>query len=181
MPASAAPDTGPDGGQGYSSGVDFLFEHRFDAPRKEVAEALLDEDYQASLDGMEPLKKRDVLEQRESADGVIRRSRCVLGTDLGGAKKFLGNAEPAWVEEAVWYEAEQTWAWVIQPEVAADILSSEGKTELIDEGDETLRRVSGWVKIRIPLYGGRVENVIVQGLEEAYDNEAKRLKAWLEK
>lgn len=160
--------------------MDFLFEHRFDASLKEVAEALLDEDYQASLDGMKPLKKRDVLEQWESGNKVIRRSRCVLGTDLGGAKKFLGDAEPAWVEEAVWDEPRQTWDWVIKPEVAADILSSEGKTELIDEGDETLRRVSGFVKIRIPLYGGRVEKVIVQGLEEAYDNEADRLRKWLE-
>ena len=160
--------------------MEFLFEHRFDAPVKEVAEAVLDEGFQASLDGMEPLKKREVLEQTERGGRVVRRSRCVLGTDLGGAKKFLGDAEPAWVEEAVWDEAHQRWDWVIQPEVAADILSSEGKTELIDEGHVTLRRVSGFVKIRIPLYGGRVERVIVRGLEEAYENEADKLREWLE-
>jgi Protein of unknown function (DUF2505) len=161
--------------------VDFLFEHRFDAPLKEVAEAILDEGFQESLDGMEPLKKREVLEQTEKGGKVVRRSRCVLGTDLGGAKKFLGNAEPAWVEEAVWNEATQKWTWVIKPEVAADILSSEGVTELIDEGEETLRRVTGFVKIRIPLYGGRVENVIVKGLQEAYENEADRLRKWLDR
>lgn len=161
--------------------MDFLFEHRFDAPLKEVAEAVLNEGFQATLDGMEPLKKREVLEQTERGGRVIRRSRCVLGTDLGGAKKFLGNAEPAWVEEAVWDETEGKWDWVIKPEVAADILSSAGRTELIDEGDETLRRVSGFVKIRIPLYGGRVESVIVRGLEEAYDNEAEKLREWLKR
>ena len=160
--------------------MDFLFEHRFDAPRKEVAEALLDEGYQASLDGMEPLEKRDVLKQGESGGKVVRLTRCVLGTDLGAAKRFLGDAEPAWVEEAVWDDAAQTWTWVIKPEIHADILSSEGKTELVDEGDKTLRRVSGWVKIRVPLYGGRIENTIVRGLEEAYDNEAHRLRDWLE-
>ena len=159
--------------------MDFSFEHRFDAPRKEVAEAILDDGYQASLDGMEPLKKRDVLEQSERGGRVVRRTRCVLGTDLGAAKRFLGNAEPAWVEEAVWDEAKQVWDWVIKPEVAAEILSSEGKIELIDEGEQTLRRVSGYVKIRVPLYGGRVEGTIVKGLEEAYENEAQRLGEWL--
>jgi hypothetical protein len=160
--------------------VDFSFDHRFDATPDEVAETLLDEDYQASLDGIRPLKKRQVLEQVEKGDGVVvRRTRCVLGTDLGAAKRFLGDNEPAWVEEATWDPDRQRWEWVIHPEVAADLLSSAGSIELRQDGEGTVRRVTGVVKVKVPLYGGKVEGVIVSGLEEAYDEEATRLAKWL--
>lgn len=161
--------------------MEFSFDHRFDAPIEEVAGALLDEGYQKSLDGIRPLKKRDVIDQVEGDGGrVLRRVRCVLGTDLGAAKKFLGGAEPAWVEEATWHPDRRRWEWVILPEVAADLLTSSGTIELHEQGDETLRRVRGVVKVKVPLYGGRVEGVIVNGLQEAYAEEATRLAKWLE-
>lgn len=163
----------------YPPGVDFAFEHRFDADAATVAGALLDEDYQASLDGMEPLKERHVLDQRKQGEVVVRRTRCVLGRDLGAAQRFLGNAEPAWVEEATWHPDAMRWDWVIHPEVASDLLSSNGSIELEDDGGDTVRRVSGVVKVKVPLYGGKVEGLIVQELERAYDEEADRLAAWL--
>ena len=165
----------------YPRAVDFAFEHRFAAPVDTVAAVLLDHDYQASLDGIDPLKERRVLEQTERPGGVVvRKTRCVLGTDLGAAKRFLGNAEPAWVEEATWDPDGRRWDWVIRPEVAADLLSSSGTIELDDAGPESLRRVSGHVDVKVPLYGGRVERVVVQGLERAYSEEAERLAAWLD-
>ena len=160
--------------------MDFAFDHHFDASIGEVAGALLDQDYQRSLDGIGPLKKRELLDQVERAGGrVVRRTRCVLGTDLGAAKRFLGNAEPAWVEEATWDPSELQWHWVIRPEVAADLLSSSGSIELTDNGAVTLRRVRGAVKVKVPLYGGRVEAIIVKNLEQAYADEAARLAKWL--
>ena len=145
-----------------------------------VAATLLDEDYQRSLDGIEPLEKRELLGQAEQPGGrVLRRTRCVLGADLGPAKRFLGNAEPAWVEEATWDPSRLRWEWVILPEVGADLLSAEGAIELREDEGETIRRVIGGVKVRVPLYGGRVEGVIVQNLERAYSQEADRLAAWL--
>ena len=166
----------------YPRAVDFAFAHRFDASAERVAEALLDEDYQASLDGIAPLKERRLIDQAERRGGrVVRRVRCVLGSDLGAARRFLGNAEPAWVEEATWDPAELRWEWFIRPEVAADLLSSHGTIELEDEGAQTVRRVTGVVEVKVPLYGGRVEGVVVQGLERAYAEEAERLAAWLER
>lgn len=159
--------------------MDFAFEHRFDADRDAVAEALLDEDYQASLDGIEPLKERRVLDQTTRGGTVVRRTRCVLGRDLGAAQRFLGNAEPAWVEEAKWDPGAQRWDWVIHPEVASDLLSSKGSIELEEDGDGTVRRVSGVVKVKVPLYGGKVEGLIVRELERAYEEEADRLAQWL--
>jgi hypothetical protein len=160
--------------------VDFELRHPIKADVEDVAAALLDADFQASLADVGGLKSREVLEQKDGPGGtVIRRTRCVLGRDLGAAKRFLGNSEPAWVEEARWDPDKMTWSWTILPEVAAELLSASGSTVLEPEGDATERIVTGLVKVKVPLYGSRVEGVIVRGLEDAYSEEAERLQDWL--
>jgi hypothetical protein len=122
-----------------------------------------------------------LLSQEERADGsVVRRVRCVLDIDLKGpARKFVGGGDPAWVEESVWDPESQTWRWEIQPEVAGDLLKAHGETAVRPHADQALRRVAGTVKVSVPLYGGKVEGWIVEGIEQAYDEEAERLAAWL--
>lgn len=162
--------------------VDFQISHSFDAPVERVAAAILERDYQRSLSGVGQLKSREVLSQEADDDGrVTRRIRCVLGIDLGAAKRFVGDGEPAWIEEATWYPELQRWEWVIHPEVGADLLAAQGAIALRSEDDTTVRRVEGSVGVRVPLYGGRVERWIVDGLERAYDDEAVRLAQWLER
>jgi hypothetical protein len=161
--------------------MDFEIAHDLDASADEVARALLDEDFQNSLKDLGPLADREVLWQKEQAGGKVKReTRCVLGIDLGAVKKFLGSSDPAWVEDATWDPAKSTWSWVIKPEVGADILKASGKTSIEPAGDGATRRVTGTVEIRFPLYGGKVEGWIVEGLEQSYDEEAKRLQEWLD-
>jgi hypothetical protein len=160
--------------------MDFEIAHELDAPVEDVARALLDEDFQNSLKDLGALADRQVLSQTEEPGGRVRReTRCVLGIDMGAAGKFLGASDPAWVEQAVWDPATATWDWVIKPEVAADILTASGRTVIEPDGDGAVRRVTGKVQIKVPLYGGRVEGWIVQGLEESYAEEARRLEEWL--
>lgn len=161
--------------------MDFEIAHELDAGIDDVARALLDEDFQNSLKDLGPLADRRVLSQTEQPGGKVRReTRCVLGIDLGAARKFLGSSDPAWVEDATWDPERLTWTWVIKPEVGADLLKASGKTTLSSSGDRAIRRVTGAVQVRVPLYGGKVEGWIVDGLEQSYDEEAERLQAWLD-
>ncbi len=162
--------------------MDFEIEHAVTGKPAHVAEVLLDSEYQASLgDHLGPLSHREVLEQTEMDDGrVVRHIRCVLDIDIDGpAKRFIGNGDPAWVEEAIWYPDKHVWEWKILPEVAKELLSANGTIELHAKGAKTLRVVTGQVKVRVPLYGGKVEGWIVDGLEKAYADEADHLEAWL--
>jgi Protein of unknown function (DUF2505) len=160
--------------------MDFEIAHELNAPAEDVARALLDRDFQNSLKDLGALADRQVLSQTEGPGGRVRReTRCVLGIDLGAAGRFLGSSDPAWVEDATWHPERSCWDWVIKPEVAADILTASGTTTIEPDGDGAVRRVTGSVQIRVPLYGGRVEGWIVQGLEESYDEEARRLEEWL--
>jgi len=161
--------------------VDFEISHRFSHPPDRVAAAILDEEYQRSLSDVESLKARELLSQEEQADGtVVRRVRCVLDIHISGtAKSFIGTGEPAWIEESKWHPNRAEWEWVVKPEVADNLLDAEGYVSLRDEDSATARVVHGTVRVKVPLYGSKVERWIIDGLEHAYAEEAERLEAWL--
>jgi hypothetical protein len=162
--------------------VDFEIAHEFDASAEEVADALLDEGFQDSLHDLASLEVREVLSQQEGKDGtVLRRTRCVLDVQVtGAAQKFLGDQRPAWIEEAVWEPDAMRWSWTILPEVAKDLLDAKGTISIEDDGEAAIRTVTGTVKVKVPLYGSKVEGWIVNGIEAAYEEEADRLTEWLE-
>jgi hypothetical protein len=160
--------------------VKFEVEHHFRSSPEEVAAALLDESFQATLKDVGRLADRVVLSQEDKDGLIVRRTRCVLHLETSGvAKRFIGNADPAWVEVAEWHPEEMKWTWVVEPEVAAELLEAHGHTELEAYGGGTIRRVIGHVKVRVPIYGGKVEGWIAEGLEEAYAEEAELLEKWL--
>ena len=160
----------------------FEISHAFPYALDEVAAALLDEDYQRSLSDIESLKTRELLSQEERGDGiVVRRVRCVLDLHITGmAKSFIGDGEPAWVEESVWHPDRNQWEWIVHPEIGDNLLKAKGYISLKDGSDKTERIVHGDVKVSVPLYGGKVEGWIVDGLEHAYSEEAERLQSWLD-
>src|SRR5688500_2828092 len=99
--------------------MDFEIAHSFPHGIAEVADAILDERYQASLADVEWLKDREVPSQEEQKDGtVMRRVRCVLDVQTtGAAKTFIGSGEPAWIEESTGHPDRNQWEWVVKPEV----------------------------------------------------------------
>ena len=160
--------------------MNFEITHTFDARPDDVARAMLDEDYQRSLKTLGKLRL-ELIDQKARANGdVIRRTRCVLDMEISGvAKKFIGDGDPAWVEKATWNEEAMAWSFTIDPEIAKELLEAEGTIRVSGVGEGALRTVEGEVKVRVPFYGGKVEGWIVDGLKDAYDEEAERLKAWL--
>lgn len=161
--------------------MDFAIEHEFDAAPDVVAGAFADEAFQRSLGDLEPLRERRLLSQEETEDAIVRRIRCVLAIDLGKAKAFVGDADPAWIEEWHGDRDRHRWTWEIHPEVARELLSASGAMEVAPDGGGAVRRITGRVAVRVPLYGGKVEGWIVDGLERAYEEEADRLRRWIEK
>ena len=161
--------------------MNFEFSHSFETDADTLSSVLLDVEYQRSLDDIGALKERKLLSQKEEADGrVHRRVRCVLDINLSGtAKRLLGDSDPAWIEEAVWHPEESQWEWVIHLEVAKELFDAKGTIRIHDSDDGTNRTVTGQVKVKVPVYGGRVEGWIIEGIEHAYDEEATRLAEWL--
>lgn len=161
----------------------FDLSHTFEAAPGQVSEAMLDPAFQDGLTDIGDLHDRKVLSIDPTDDGgLIRKTRCVLALEISGmARSMLGDSDPAWVQEERWDAARTRCAWVIHPEVAADLLSASGTIEISGGGGKATRTVTGEVKVRVPLYGGKVEGWVVAGVSRAYDEEAERLTAWLER
>lgn len=154
--------------------------HSFDAQPEEVATTLLDPEFQKSLSDIGALRERRVLSQETTSGGVIRRVRCVLDVEINGAaKRFLGEGEPAWVEVAEWSNASWVWTWHVEPEIGGDLLDARGTTRIVQAGKGTEKLIEADVRVKVPLYGGKVEGWIADGLRHAYDEEAVRISRWM--
>ncbi|MDQ3645372.1 MAG: DUF2505 domain-containing protein [Actinomycetota bacterium] len=163
--------------------MDFEVTHVFSARREDVLKVEQSRKFQDSLSDLGPLAERKVLSQKRSKDGrIARETRCVLDIEVTGmARTVLGDTKPAWVEVATWDPDSSTWEWVIHPEVASELLTAHGTMGFSESRGATTRRVAGVVKVKVPLYGGKVEGWIVQGIERTYEEEAARLSEWLER
>jgi hypothetical protein len=160
--------------------VDFEITHSFEVRPKLVAQAMLDEDYQKSLRNLGRLRRK-LLDQKTQTDGrVVRRTRCVLDIEISGmAKRLIGDGDPAWIENAIWSEEAMLWTFTIDPEIAKGLLEAKGTIQIAGAGGGTQRTIEGNVKVKVPFYGSRVEGWIVEGLIDAYEQEADRLRAWI--
>jgi len=160
--------------------VDFEITHSFEVHPELVAETMLDKNYQVSLRSLGRLE-RELLDQETQADGrVVRRTRCVLDIEISGmAKRLIGDGDPAWVEKAVWSEEGMLWRFTIVPEIGKELLEANGTIQIAEGEDGTQRTIEGQVRVKVPFYGSRVEGWIVEGLIDAYDQEADRLRAWI--
>ena len=160
--------------------MDFEITHSFEVHPELVAETMLDKNYQVSLRSLGRLE-RELLDQETQADGrVVRRTRCVLDIEISGmAKRLIGDGDPAWVEKAVWSEEGMLWRFTIVPEIGKELLEANGTIQIAEGEDGTQRTIEGQVRVKVPFYGSRVEGWIVEGLIDAYDQEADRLRAWI--
>jgi hypothetical protein len=105
----------------------------------------------------------------------------VLGVELpGSARRFIGDRDPAWVENALYSPGDLTWEWEIEPEFAGGLLQASGKMIFDDHVEGTLRVVAGDLSFRVPIFGTRVEEVVVDHLDKVYDAEAHHLAGWLD-
>lgn len=162
--------------------MDFEISDQIPASPEIVASVLLDETYQASLHDIGALHQRELLSQQDNGGTVVRKVRCVLDIELNPTvRRLVGQGDPAWIEESTWHPDQMQWEWDIHPEIGGELLSAKGTVHLEGSGDKTERHVRGHVKVRVPLYGGKVEGWIVEGLEAAYAEEAERLTEWIER
>ncbi len=156
--------------------------HEFEAPPEQITAALFEPGFQSSLDGVGGLRERTVLSEDQGAEGTTRRVRCVLDIQVSGvARSMLGDADPAWVQVERWDRDRSHCDWTIEPEVGAELLSAGGTIDVAPSPRGCARSVAGEVKVRVPLYGGKVEGWIVDGVRRAYEEEARRIEAWLER
>ena len=96
---------------------------------------------------------------------------------------MLGRGELAWVQRSTFDLERHRSDFTIVPETHADLLTCTGVYALRGDGsgerEQTARTISGELRVRVPLLGGRAERAIAGGLVERLDAEAEALRRWL--
>jgi hypothetical protein len=161
--------------------VNFEIEQRVPASPTAVGEALVDERFIAATVDLPKVGGADLLDQQRDGTTVHQRIRYRFTGELSSAvTRVVDRDRLTWVDESDHDLAAHRSQHTIVPDNYRDRLQASYSVILEPDGDGKTRRVvSGTVKVRMPLVGGRVEQAIVSGLEEYATAEAQLLARWL--
>jgi hypothetical protein len=160
--------------------VKFAFEQRFAHPLADVQRALLDEQFIASMATLPKLGAPQVLSRDVAAAVVTLRVRYAFTGDVSATvRRVVDPARLTWVELSVTDTSTHTSTFTILPDNYGSLLKCSGTYELKDAGTGSLREARGEMRVNVPLVGGKVERVIVSGMEEHGQSEAELVDSWL--
>lgn len=148
-----------------------------------VAGALVDPDLIARMDELPALAAVRLVGQERDGEVVDQRVWYRFEADLSAAvRAVVDPARLSWTEVSTFDLRAHTGEHRIEPEHYGHLLSGAYSSRL-DARPGRSRRVrrviEGGVRVRVPLVGGRVERVIVDGLRDNAAAQARLLSEWL--
>jgi hypothetical protein len=145
----------------------FTAEQQFTAPADRLLALLTDADFYPTLRGLPKLGAPEVVDHSSSGDTVSIRLRQRYTGDLPtAALAFIDPNRLTWVEELEFDLARLRATTRLLPDHYPDRLTCQGVYVFSDEPGGSTRRLEGELKVRAPLVAGRVEQVLVSGLQE---------------
>jgi hypothetical protein len=161
--------------------VDFTIEQQLRGSPAAVLEQLLSEDFLAARSELPKLSGSEILELTRDDTTAHLRVRMRFTDRLAPAVTAVVDPDKlTWVDDAAYVLATRVARHEIQPDHYADRLSCTYEEVLHDDGSGTRRTLTGSLKVRAMLVGGRVEGAIVSGLREYAGAEADLLNRRLE-
>lgn len=159
----------------------FGFEQRWTASVDDVVGLYTDESFWRNVDGFGRTSAPEVLEVSRDGGSARTRLRWRLAVDLPReASRFIDPDNVAWVEDTRWDLAARTASVSFDPVQASALLRASAEVTVTSDGDDAVRRITGELKVRIPLLGHKVENAISDGIGEHLSEEADVVATHLE-
>jgi hypothetical protein len=161
----------------------FTVDQRVPHPPPAVIAAYTDPALYAAMVGLARVDRPEVLGVEQAGDTTLVRVRYRFVADLPGpARAVIDPDKLTWVDESRYDRAAGTSSTRLLPDHYADRLqataSSRFEPDPVTPGG-TLRRVTGELSVKARLVGGRVEQAIVEGLQEHLVEEARVVAAHL--
>jgi Protein of unknown function (DUF2505) len=160
--------------------MDFEIEQRIDGAPDAVVALLLDEQFLTARAQLPKLGGTEVLELTRDATRARLRVRMRFTAELSPAvTAVVDPAKLTWVDDAEFDLGARDARHEIQPDHYPDRLAATYRDALHPDNGATRRVLTGTLKVRALLVGGRVESAIVAGLREYAAAEAELLQEWL--
>ncbi|QXC62523.1 DUF2505 domain-containing protein [Aquihabitans sp. G128] len=158
----------------------FELTQRYRSSAADVIDAYADPELYPTLVGLPKLGGLEVLSSERTADSATLRIRFRFTGHLPGAVTAVIDADKlTWVQETSHDLGSGSTTFVLKPDHYPDRLKASGTFRVVADGDGARRTVTGDLKVRAPLVGGKVEQAIVSGLEEYLTAEAPAVDAYL--
>lgn len=157
----------------------FSLEHVFDAPLDAVEAAMVDPVF---LEGtrLPDVGPPKVLSREEDGEIVTLRVNYHYTGSLDSlARRVLRTSDVNWVQETVLDRSTHRTTFTVIPKVYPERFQCGGVMQLTSSTGGTERVIDGELKIKVPLFGGRAEGMVVPGLRSRMNREAELLDEWL--
>ncbi len=159
----------------------FEISQPFRHPPRAVDEAYTQPALYPTLVGLPNLGDMEVLSHERDGDIARLRIHVMFVREFSPAvAAAIDPSKLSWIQESTHDLLAGTTAFRFVPDNYADRFSAAGTTRTAAQGDGAVRTLSGEVKVRAPLVGGRVERAIVEGLEEYLASEASLVDRFLD-
>jgi Protein of unknown function (DUF2505) len=154
--------------------VRFQIQQRYEAPVNEVVELFTDPTFYPTLVDLPKISTPEVVDHWRTGDTVRIDLRQRFIGDLPGAAQAVIDADKlSWVEQLEFDLRRSIATSVLVPDNYGDRFTCSGRYTFTDDGAQgTIRELSGDVKVRMLLVGGKVEGALVSGLREHAEAEA---------
>jgi len=160
--------------------MEFELEQRLTGSPDRVLDLLLDREFLAARAELPKIGASELLELSHNGDTARVRVRMRFTGELSSAvTKVVDPEKLTWVDDATFVLASLGARHEILPDSYADRLACRYDDILHDDLGATRRVLTGTVKVRAFLVGGKVEGAIVSGLREYAAAEGDLLNEWL--
>jgi hypothetical protein len=161
--------------------VRFEISQDFRHERRAVDEAYANPALYPTLVGLPNLGGMEVRSEERDGDTVRLKIHTLFVREFSPAvAAAIDPSKLSWTQDSTFDLAAGTATFRFLPDNYADRFSAAGGTRTVALGDGARRTLSGEVKVRAPLVGGRVEKAIVEGLEEYLAAEAALVDAFID-
>jgi hypothetical protein len=147
--------------------MDFQIVQSLRSAPDRVGAALVDPAFLRRMVELPKLGSAEVVAQARTGDVVEQQVRYLFRADLSGAvTKVVDPDRLTWVEDSSIDLARHVTRCEIIPDFYANLLAGRYDARIEPEGGGARRTITGALKVKVPVVGGRVERAIVGGLRE---------------
>ena len=160
--------------------MNFEIAQQITATADAVDSALVDPAFLVRMAELPKLGSAEVVDQRREGDVVYQDVRYLFQAELSRAVTRVVDPEQlTWIERSVCNLVTHETQCEIRPDHYSGLLAGHYQSVIDGASSSSCRTITGEIKVKMPLVGGKVERAIVSGLTENAAAQVALLDAWL--